>query len=267
MGKRHNKLIDEIERGALDSSTSLADTLRKCVALGGQARSTELRDWASRELNGYGPDDELPKWRKTHAALQIDLISANHHITNQTISRWDLPDFARDGLTEEVPFVQGVGAMEAMIRNANGNVVKLGPNMAADLVSYMNSENTNPYQRIERLYWAVSTTAIQAILDNIRTALTALVAELRDGTPDDAVKPSAEAANQAVQFIISGKRNRVVVNSAQASGHASSSVGQGQEQEPESPGWKRWARISGIIGLIVAVAGSVAGVLQYMAGS
>jgi hypothetical protein len=77
MSRRESNLIGEIERGALDSSVSLADTLRKCVALGGQTRSTELRDWASRELNGYKPQDELPEWRKVTAPLQIDGIKGN----------------------------------------------------------------------------------------------------------------------------------------------------------------------------------------------
>jgi hypothetical protein len=45
--------MDEIERGALDNQRSLADTLRRCVLLGGKARSAELRAWASRELTGY----------------------------------------------------------------------------------------------------------------------------------------------------------------------------------------------------------------------
>ncbi|MER7457651.1 hypothetical protein [Micromonospora sp. NPDC126480] len=266
MGMTANRLLIEIERGALDSGVPLADTLRKCVALGGQARSVELRDWASRELNGYSGDDELPEWRKVHAPLQVDLISGHRHISNQTISRWDLPEFARDDLTEEVALVQGVGALEAMIRNSGENVVKLGPYMGADLVAHMNHANKNPYQHIERLYWAVSTTSVHGVLDRIRTALTALVAELRDAMPDDADNPTAEVANQAVQFIVTGKRNRVVVNSAQSSSAATSSVGQAQEQEPEPPGWKRWARVSGILGLIVAVVGGVAGVLQYLAG-
>jgi hypothetical protein len=47
-------LLSQIEEGALDSRVPLVDVLRKCVALGGQAGSAELRDWARRELDGYG---------------------------------------------------------------------------------------------------------------------------------------------------------------------------------------------------------------------
>lgn len=37
MGSRERRLLDQIERDALDSSTGLADALRKCVALAGRS--------------------------------------------------------------------------------------------------------------------------------------------------------------------------------------------------------------------------------------
>ncbi|MEU9742888.1 hypothetical protein AB0E12_27275 [Micromonospora chersina] len=264
MGRRDSKLIDEIERGALDSRVSLADTLRKCVALGGQTRSAELRDWARRELSGYGPNDELPEWRKVIAPILFDGVNMRAIFKGMQVSVTELPDFARDSYSNEVELRGGVGELEAWLREADDGTVRVGLPGGAELAHYINLHNSG--QRIDRFYWGVSTTAIHGVLDRVRTALTALVAELRDGMPEHADKPSAEAANQAVQFIVTGKRHRVTINNAQASGDATSSVGQAQEQEPEPPGWKRWARISGIIGLVVAVVGTVAGVLQYMAG-
>jgi hypothetical protein len=58
VSRRDETLIGEIERDLLDGK-ALAD-LRKCIVLGGRSGSVELRDWASRQLRGYGPDDELP---------------------------------------------------------------------------------------------------------------------------------------------------------------------------------------------------------------
>jgi hypothetical protein len=52
--------------GTLASSpaASIGDLLRKAVALDGRGGLVELRDWAAKELQGYGPDDELPEDRK-----------------------------------------------------------------------------------------------------------------------------------------------------------------------------------------------------------
>jgi hypothetical protein len=45
------ELLEQIERDALNGETSVADGLRKCVALGGRAGSPELREWANRGLD------------------------------------------------------------------------------------------------------------------------------------------------------------------------------------------------------------------------
>jgi AbiTii len=61
MTKRDGALLAEVQRDAPDGNVPLADTLRKLIALGGQAGSVQLREWASRELRGYqGSDVELP---------------------------------------------------------------------------------------------------------------------------------------------------------------------------------------------------------------
>jgi hypothetical protein len=56
-------LLDAIEEGALDPKSDLPALLRKCIALGGRSGSSELRAWARQELNGYGEDDAVPKYR------------------------------------------------------------------------------------------------------------------------------------------------------------------------------------------------------------
>jgi hypothetical protein len=65
-------LLERIEQGALDSGTPLADSLRLCVALGGRAGSAELRDWARKELDGYGANDDLPDYRVVTVPILID---------------------------------------------------------------------------------------------------------------------------------------------------------------------------------------------------
>lgn len=85
---RKPSLVEQIESDALDSSASLADALRKCVALGGRAGSADLRDWATRELTGY-PGTEVPEYRKIVAPIVIDGIAGNMRITGQQISVHD----------------------------------------------------------------------------------------------------------------------------------------------------------------------------------
>lgn len=199
MRGRDRSLLTEIERGALDDNVPLATTLRKCVALGGQAGSAELRGWASRELTGYeAGDDDLPEWRIVGAVLQIDGQAVRAIIKGQQISPMTLPDFARDAIKEECPLRMGVAALEALLVRSE-EYVHLGPPGASDLVLYMNHQNSNQFEHIERLYWSISKAVIRAVLDRIRTTLVELVAEMRAGMPEDVNIPNAELASQAVK--------------------------------------------------------------------
>jgi hypothetical protein len=53
MRSRDRNLIDQIERDVSQEDVPVAAALRKVILLGGRVGSTELRDWASRELKGY----------------------------------------------------------------------------------------------------------------------------------------------------------------------------------------------------------------------
>jgi len=94
MTKRSDRLLQEIETGALDHRTPIGDLLRKAVALGGRAGSAELRDWAARELRGYGPEHELPPYRLIAAPLQLDGATMHGISKGQQLSPMQLPDFA-----------------------------------------------------------------------------------------------------------------------------------------------------------------------------
>ena len=112
-------MIDEIERDALDSSVPVSSALRKLVALGGQAGSKELRDWAGLELRGYYQTNvPLPEYRKASATIRIDGVTFNAMITGQFISPSALPDPVNEHIDESVPLNGGVAEIEAMIESA-----------------------------------------------------------------------------------------------------------------------------------------------------
>jgi AbiTii len=75
----------------LDQKTPIGDLLRKVIALGGQAASKELRDWATKELRGYQGDEQLPPYRIIGAPLQLDMINLAYTMRGQTISPLELP--------------------------------------------------------------------------------------------------------------------------------------------------------------------------------
>lgn len=97
-------LLTEIERDLLDGEP-VADVLRKLIILGGRAGSSELRDWASRELRGYADAslEELPCYRKLLAIIQVDVVVGRDQMSHFTISPNQLPESARAHIGNEVP--------------------------------------------------------------------------------------------------------------------------------------------------------------------
>lgn len=239
-------LLRTINDEAIDGDLSRA--LRLCLQLGGETGSDKLREWASLELNGYKGQDELPDYRTVYAPLQIDGFKMGGHVTQQTISAINLPDFARDVISEEVLLVHSAPALIEMEKDARRDgVVRLSPPGANDLVSLWNHQSDVPYQQIERLYWSVSRSVLQGVVEGIRSTLVALVAEMKAGlVPGDAL-PTAEVADQAVEVAVHGDRNRVKIKQVGQRVTVSSGEQKGTTRKAIEIG----AGIAGIIALAV----------------
>lgn len=256
MASKSDGLLDQIEADALNDSVPLASALRKCVALGGRSGSAELRDWARRELEGYGGHDELPTYRRVIAIIAIDGQTINALITGQRIGKSALPEFAREHIDEAVEFPQGVAQLEHMVSSSkNGSVKIVLPGMA-DLVAVMN-QSAQYGTAISAMYWIVGTNSLVGILDRTRTNLIALVAEMRAVEPQSQI-PSAESASQAVNVVINGgRRNKISVTSAQTSGadsDASASTPDSSASGSQVPAW-----VHGPWGVLVGVGSIVSG--------
>jgi hypothetical protein len=257
MPRRDQGLLTEIERGALDDKVSLAATLRTCITLGAQTRNAELRDWASQELDGYRNDNDIPEYRIIYAPLLIDAVTFTHKIRGQQISAMDLPDFAQDHISEKLRLAQGVGDLQALVRNAENagkTAVKLVPPGTAELLKLWNHQMQTSGQTIMALYWDVNTARIDGVLDRIRTTLVRLVSEMRATMPDNFSLPSSEQAAQAVNVVLhGGKRNQITVTAAQADRGATASIATNGAHKESA--WTKTATIWTIIGVIVAIVG------------
>jgi hypothetical protein len=262
MRKRDLGLLAQIERDAHDEKVALATTLRKCIALGAEIRNAELRDWATRELNGYLNDSEIPEYRIIHAPLTIDGRTINAIITGETISSINLPEFAREHVTERVLLAHSVDDLEALVRQADREKqgsVKLIPPGSAELVTLMNYSMRDQYRAISNLYWSVSTVRLEGVLGQIRTTLVRLVAEMRAIMPGDQTVPAPEQAAEAVNVVLNGgTRNTVTI--AQANGEATSTITvPGPDQ---SPFWTRSRRVGGALVGVFTIIGTLAAVAQ-----
>ncbi|WP_181764074.1 hypothetical protein [Streptomyces albidus (ex Kaewkla and Franco 2022)] len=267
MSSSNGSLLTEIQRDVLDESKSLASALRKCVVLGGEANSAPLRTWATRELRGYEPSDELPEFRVVAGALHIDGIAGYNQITGQMISPRSLPEGIRDHVSETYELRAGVGEIEAMIQQAEGSHVHLGLPMGAEIAAHMNRSLGNGVQQITRVYRAVAVVSLRAVLDHVRTRLVELVGELRAIMPDARAEPTEEQVGQALSVAVHGSPNaQVNLVTSQASGHGQSSTKQSQGPEtPTEPGfWTTNRKIGAFVVGLATIVGTVVAVMTYV---
>lgn len=247
-------LVEQIEADALNSGASLADALRKCLALGGRAGSAELREWASQELTGYPGDAELPEYRKIVAPIVIDGFTPNAHITGEQISVHDLPDVAQQAqVSEGIDLRQGVGELEHMVRGTEkGGTIRLGLPGGALLAKLMTHQLQGSYRAVERVYWNVSPVAVAGVRDQIRTRLVALVAEIRGAGGVDSL--SGETISSAVEVAVHGRARDIHISTAQSDGGPATIA----PSTPETRPWWRtatalWAFAVGLATIAAAV--------------
>ena len=107
---------------------------------------------------------------------------------------------------EDAILGEGIGALEAMA-SQDTEEHRLIPSWAGFIADTLNQVNMAPNSHVAEVYWSVSRASIRGVLVRVRTALAELVAELITLTPRDQEVPDKQAADQAVQFVITGDRS------------------------------------------------------------
>ena len=231
-------LLDQIESEALDGDVVKA--LRLCITLGGHSDSAELRDWAARELRGYGDDDELPEYRRISAPLCIDHASMTSIVKGQHISVFDLPEFVRERISEKVELPHSIPELLDAANSADrtGESLRLLLPRAADLVAYMNG--TGQYSsHLHDLYWKIPPTAMRAVVERVCTDV---VGWSERCGPDDRGQglPSPHIANQAFNVVVKGTGNRVVLKKVRQESKSSSPRREPRTSDAQGHGLVGW---------------------------
>jgi hypothetical protein len=215
-------LLGEIEREAVQANAELPALLRKCIALGGISGSVALREWATRELKGYGESDTLPPYRTIPAILVVDGFTTTHHITGQQISSGSLPDIARDFIKEEVALHGPIAELTDAIKAARNrgddhtNFAIPGGSALTVLTNHDLRVKGVQFHTIERIYLKAAVTSLVGVVDTVQTNLVELVAELRAGVGTGHSIPDKDLTDRAVNIVIHGDKNRVDVAHAVA---------------------------------------------------
>jgi hypothetical protein len=251
-------LLEDIEKDLL-AGKPLADLLRKTIILGGRAGSTELREWAARELKGFiGVSfEDMPGYRIIQAPLLMDSVNARAQVKHQPLPLRMLPDFAKE-VSEDFPVRHGIGELEAWVARAEPIQIAVP---GGDIIGATLARTAgDPTLQIYAVYWAIDHVTVAGVLDRVRTSLAELISELIVVTPpsDD---PTSEQVAHAVNIVIHGGNPRFTVAAAQSStgGYASLSSGEGSQDG----WWNRSRQLGALIVGLATVVSAVAAVIVF----
>lgn len=256
-------LLTQIESD-IASRQPLADLLRQCVLFGGRTGSTDLRAWATQELRGYDGEADVPTYRTVGAGIYVNAQIGNSTVTGQRLGLHELPGYVSDaGVDESITLRQGVGELEALTRSVGteGESVKLQIPGSPMLAAIMDKESGQPFQKITAIYWAIHVATLLGVLDQIRTSLADLVAELRTVTPEGNI-PSSTEVGHAVNIAVHGNVTRLEVAAATPGKATATTTG----SPPESAGgwWTVWRTAAAVIVGLFTIVGGVFAYLQWL---
>lgn len=187
-------LLRSLRDRMLDESEPLAGLLRKCLLLGAETGSQALREWARKELSGYGDDDEVPSYRSlVGIPISMDSTSGNFWATGQKLSKFQLPEEAWEYVPDSVPFKQPVEELEQMAGRDSLSFTSPGLSMAQTIWN----RKLGPFQNVHGLSYSMTGSVVTGMLGKIRTKLMDVIADLTADTPLSQL-PSKDQVDSAV---------------------------------------------------------------------
>ncbi|KOG60722.1 hypothetical protein ADK76_15015 [Streptomyces griseoflavus] len=194
--------------------------------------------------------------------MLVNAMVGPGYVKRQRISPRQLPDVAKE-LEEEVQLRMGVGELEAALTNNEQPHIDLSLPGGADLAVMMDHESGEPFQKITAIYWSVSKASVAGVLDQIRTTLTELVAEIRATVPEAETDPSKDVLGNALNVALHGSpKARITLTTSQSQGDSTiKNASASSDDDGDQPFWTR-NKIAAFVAGAVAVAAGIATVLR-----
>lgn len=194
------KLREDIESELIDASIQLSVILRKALVLAHKLKSSQLREWLSREMNGYKGTDGLPEYRKLGTHSYGSFFNGVWKTENQPIPTANL-EYLHEFATNQNIF-DSVARIESVIETQDTSIKIAWAPEAIALLNRQLAEGANCLQA----YKAVDKSQYISILETTRAKLLELMLEVGDLLGESKVLDKQEqdlkaAAQQIDSFV------------------------------------------------------------------
>jgi hypothetical protein len=197
------KLVNEIIEMAADGKRPVADALRKCLILSFELKNDRLKEWAEKELNGYGRDDAVPEYRCVALHSKGNFSGpAGAWIPQRPLPLGILEEKHRKWLTTK--FAQPIATYDVGSTDERHNAVIPWP---PDLIVHYQAKFIEGYA-LSQAWQEVPTSVLIALCEEVRNRLLRFALEIREelGQVDDKPKdlPVRQVDAAVVNYIYGG---------------------------------------------------------------
>lgn len=175
-----NTHLDDVIASSLDDNTSIAGLLRRCLVLSYHLNNDALKKWVESELNGYGAEDQLPRYREVNAPAKGLMLGTGGSTINDQPLPSALMNEEHRHFAESVRLTEPIAAYQEL-RNQSGN----GGSGRARVEWPANL--TGKYQKtffgasfvLNRAWQEIPSAAFVSVVDTVRTRILTFALELQ----------------------------------------------------------------------------------------
>jgi AbiTii len=210
-------LLDEIIHLAEDGKQPLPDLLRKCLRLGHELKNGRLTSWATQELNGYGSDKDLPKYRILPGPAYGTFVGTHYHQPKRIIPSLMLEENDRH-LATTLPLNGSISAYSDSVKESAGRILAFP--WPANMVGYYQNKLLDGYT-LHSAWQEIPASAVICMLDVVRTLTCKMALEIKDelGTSyTDLHNVKPHEAERIRSIVINAVGGNVAVGNIDASG-------------------------------------------------
>lgn len=200
-------LLRQLQEDAVSRAVPLDELLRRCQILAFRLGDDAFKSWVRHELDGYGPDDELPPYRAgLQGVVKADTLNPARRLSNVLVPMTSLPEWYREQATS-FEFRQSAAQLQALVEDAraqgHSNVVThIPPEIYARIEIFEMTATVGMWSELP-------ISSVSAILDKVRNTVLQFALELGEANPDEAeaageVAVPAEQVNHIYHTVISG---------------------------------------------------------------
>lgn len=159
----------QIIKDMANGTVSLKTSLTRALVIANDLDNDKMVAWITKELYGYGEEDDVPDYRLISGPIKLTYVSGNTQISGQTVSPSIIPE--KFDNWKEYKCKEGMGVIEEFLDNDTCPILSM-----VSLLPFI--KKTSPFMQFQDMWMELPSSCFKRIIDNISRELMELLLRL-----------------------------------------------------------------------------------------